>query len=119
MYEVNRSLAIICPKPPFFDWLASVCGEDIDHLTLDALRTDCTTLLIPEFDEPEAGVRFIDDCFETLFDIELASWITDQNLWPVNRNLKLFWEWFDVALHSTVLDSVEENIKNTSTSPTD
>jgi len=117
MYEVNRSLAIIRPKAPFFDWLSPACGEDIDHLTLDALRSDCTTFLIPAFDEPEAGVRFIDDCFETLFEMELASWVADQALWPANRSLQLFWEWFDVELHTMVIDLVEEEIQNTPVSP--
>ena len=49
-----------------------------------------------------------------LFEMELASWVADESLWPQKRNLKLFWEWFDVEIHLGVLDSVAEEIRNMS-----
>jgi hypothetical protein len=111
MYFVDRSVAVIKPKQPFADWLNAVPGSDTD-LTLDSLRSDCTVILLPEFDEPEEGVARIDDMYESLFRMELVSWYEDEELWPADRSLKTFWEWFDVEIHSTVLDSVEGDISN-------
>ncbi|VEB43206.1 Uncharacterised protein [Chromobacterium violaceum] len=44
--------------------------------------------------------------------MELASWDEDEALWPKDLSLKAFWEWFDVEIHSTVIDSVDEDITN-------
>ena len=107
MEYVDRSLAVIKPRQPFFDWLKETPDWDLD-LTLETLRVDCSALLIPEFDEPEEAVAYIDDMFEQIFDMELASWCMDESIWPKKRTLKMFWEWFDVELHSTVIDTADE-----------
>lgn len=112
MYFVDRSVAIIKPKQPFHDWLKSVPDQDMVDLSLDALRADCTAILLPEFDEPEEAVSHIDEIAEKLFRLELASWYEDDSLWPADLSLKAFWEWFDVEIHSTVLDSVDADLMN-------
>jgi len=112
MYFVDRSVAVIKPKQPFLDWLNAVPGNDMVDLTLDSLRSDCTVILLPEFNEPEEAVSHIDEQYEQLFKIEVASWYDDEDLWPQDMSLKTFWEWFDVEIHSTVLDSVEGDISN-------
>lgn len=111
MYFVDRSVAVIKPKEPFHQWLHAVPGNDVD-LTLDSMRTDCTVILLPEFVDPEEGVAYLDDIYEQLFKMELASWYEDPALWPADLSLKAFWEWFDVEIHSTVFDSVEGDITN-------
>ncbi|RXZ42140.1 hypothetical protein [Crenobacter cavernae] len=111
MYFVDRSVAVVKPKEPFMAWLNAVPGNDMD-LTLDSLRADCTVILLPEFAEPEEAVGYVDEIFEQLFKMELASWYEDEALWPQQRTLKTFWEWFDVEIHSTVIDSVDDDIVN-------
>lgn len=111
MYFVDRSVAVIKPKEPFREWLLSVPDNDVD-LTLDSLRTDCTVILLPEFVDPEEGVAHVDEIYQQLFKMELASWYDDTSVWPKDLSLKAFWEWFDVEIHSTVLDSVEGEITN-------
>lgn len=106
MEYVNRSLVVIKPRQPFFDWLKGTPDWDLD-LTLETLRVDCTALLIPEFDEPEGAVGYVDDMFEQIFEMELASWSEDTATWPQPRTLKMFWEWFDVELHSMVIDTAD------------
>ncbi len=113
MYFVDRAVAVIKPKQPFADWLNAVPDNDMD-LSLDSLRADSTVILIPEFEEPEEGVAYIDEIFETLFQMELSSWYDDENLWPQDRSLKTFWEWFDVEIHSMVIDSLDDALENTS-----
>ena len=112
MYFVDRSVAVIKPKQPFADWLNGVPDNDME-LSLDSLRADCTVILIPEFDEPEEGVSHIDDIAQRLFEMELATWYEDKSLWPTDRSLKTFWEWFDVEIHSMVIDTVDDELENT------
>jgi hypothetical protein len=107
MYQVDRSVAVIKPRQAFLEWLKNMPGYDLD-LTLDQLRMDCTVLLIPEFGEPEEAVNYIDDIYLEIFEAELGSWNEDEATWPAGRSLRLFWEWFDVELHSTVIDTLEE-----------
>ncbi|WP_293761931.1 hypothetical protein [uncultured Aquitalea sp.] len=113
MYFVDRAVAVVKPKQPFLDWLNAVPGnEDMVDLSLDSLRSDCTVILLPEFNQPEEAVAHIDEIYEQLFKMEVASWFDDEAVWPADMSLKTFWEWFDVEIHSTVIDSVEGDITN-------
>jgi len=109
VYVIDRNLAVIKPKQPFLDWLRGVPGNEVE-LTLDQLRIDCTALLVPEFEEPEDAVSFIDEIGVELFEAELGSWVDDTKLWPKDRSLQAFWTWFDVEIHSTVVDLVDEEV---------
>ena len=55
----------------------------------------------------------IDEMYEKIFEMELGSWCDDRSLWPQDRSLKTFWEWFDVEIHSLVIDTLDEDIQNT------
>ncbi|MDR3410605.1 MAG: hypothetical protein P4L87_06630 [Formivibrio sp.] len=112
MFIVDRSATILKPRQPFLDWLNNLPGNDI-ILSLDEVRSDCTVVMIPEVTEAEDGIAFIDDVADKLFEMELASWVSDEKLWPQKRNLKLFWEWFDVEVHLGVMDMVSDEIHNT------
>ena len=114
MFIVDRSAAIIRPKQAFLTWLNGLPGNDI-VLSLAEIRTDCTVLMVPEAAEPEDAIAYIDEIADKIFDMELASWISDESLWPEKRGLKLFWEWFDVEVHLGVMDAVSEEIHNTPT----
>lgn len=109
MYFVDRSVAVIKPKAKFLDWLASLPDESVD-LTLEQLRSDCTVLLIPEFVEPEEAVAYIDEIFVQIFKMELASWHEDETQWPKDLSLKAFWETFNVEIHSTLLDTLADDL---------
>lgn len=117
MHFVDRSVAVIKPKAPFLNWLNAVPDNDMIDLSLDALRADCTVLLLPEFDEPEDAISHIDELYEQIFRMELASWYEDEDLWPKDMSLKTFWEWFDVEVHSTLLDTVDTDMMNSPVLP--
>ena len=112
MYIVDRCIAVIKPKKPFLEWLKSMPDNDMFEVSLDVLRSDCTVLMLPEFDEPEQAIAYIDDISEQLFKVELATWYEDEKLWPADMSLKTFWEWFDVEVHSTVIDTVDDDLSN-------
>jgi len=91
MYTIDRLIAIIKPRQPFMDWLESMPGWDLD-LTLDDLRKDCLTLLIPEYDDNEKAMRYIERNCKSIFE------------------MRLFRKWFDVEIHSMIYDMAERGI---------
>ncbi|MBY0378811.1 MAG: hypothetical protein K2P99_00240 [Burkholderiales bacterium] len=87
-------------------------------LTIESIRIDCNSYLIPEVEEIEDGVNFIDERCADLFAMELASWTEDESVWPQEFSLKMFWEWFDVEVYPTAIDLTDETLDdNNATKP--
>jgi len=100
---INRTVAIIKPKIPFYRWLAI---SDLSlGITFEELREDCTAILIPEFVSKGEAIEYIEGMYEKIFESELESWMRDTKNWPKERNLEIFREWFDVEIHSVVMDA--------------
>ena len=107
---VNRTAVVIKPKQPFVDWANSVVDEDEQHSISD-FSTDCSVILLPVVDSDEDAEALIKDMFQDLFELELSSWMTDDDTWPENITYKMFLEWFDVEFHSMVFDSSQNDIE--------
>jgi len=105
MAEVNRCLIIVKPKQSFLNWLRSVEPDDKD-LQFEDINKDVTAYLVPEVETLDEQEEIIDWCAEFVFERELWSWYTDEDLWPVGRNAAMFREWFDIEFHSLVDDVV-------------
>ncbi len=43
--------------------------------------------------------------------MELGGWYQDEEVWPRKRSYALFRRWFDVEIHSIVVDSLDEEIE--------
>ncbi len=106
MYSINRSVAIIKPKQPFLDWLNSVLE---DKSTIEKLREDCLAILLPS--EEEDSQKLIKKHYKKIFEEELFSWCADDALWPQNKSYKRFLTWFEVEIHSIVMDAGDNRIK--------
>ena len=46
-----------------------------------------------------------------LFEFQLSAWTEDESLWPADRDLKRFREWFRVDIHSVVVDAGDDDIE--------
>jgi hypothetical protein len=112
MLQIDRAVAIIKPKQPFLDWIMQLPNPSMD-MTLDKLRTDCTAILIPEFDYLDDSYAFVQEMGHQIFELELDSWDRDRALWPTERDDKTFRAWFDVEIHSMVLDTLDGEINTT------
>jgi len=98
---INRSAICIEPTAIFLAWVKNFPVDELE-LTLDDLRRDEMTYLIPEQeDEPDAWLR---RNFKTIFEIELGEWCTDESLWPKDRSFKAFKKYFIVHFCSSVVD---------------
>ena len=111
MYQVNRSIVILKPKEPFLNWVLQSDGFKQLQITLEDLRSDCTVLLLPNFNDQENALQYVYSQFKNIFEMELEAWFVDETLWPSNRTLKMFKEWIDVEFHSTVIDLVEDEFE--------
>lgn len=101
---ITNSIAVIKPKQSVLDWIFENFSDLPTHLSLEVLRIDCNSYLIPEVNDIEDGINYIDENFETLFKLELSSWTIDEALWPKNRDLQLFYEWFDIEVYPSLID---------------
>ena len=46
MYEVNRSVFLLIPLEPFWNWLQSLPGNHLDGLTLEDIQADANSYLV-------------------------------------------------------------------------
>ena len=96
---INRIAVTLIPTEACLDWINSC---DDDKLTLDEVQKDATVFLAPEGrGEAESQVR---RHFKAMFEEELYSWYTDQNLWPKDLSFAAFKKFFTIQLSSMVFD---------------
>ena len=93
MYEVNRSVFLLIPLEPFWNWLQSLPGNHLDGLTLEDIQADANSYL----------VRPCEDTFAA----EPADWCEDEREWP-DLHADIFNEWFDIQLSTVITDLEHE-----------
>ncbi|MHB8304121.1 MAG: hypothetical protein ACYDC6_15095 [Acidobacteriaceae bacterium] len=98
----NRHVLLLKPRQPFLDWLKS--DPMPPSLTLDQLREDCTAYLIPEFDTNDAAEKWVMKRWRWFFEETLHAWIVEPDLWPDKLTPKTFTQFFDMEIHSMVMD---------------
>jgi hypothetical protein len=108
VFQLDRYVAIIRPQQPFLDWLNGLAEYEPLELELAQVQRDCTALLIPQFDDEDEAVAWVYKLWDELFEAELRDWTDDPALWPQGRSAGMFMEWFDVEVHTTVVDLAEE-----------
>jgi len=103
MKLVNRAIAVVRPRQPFIDWVngLNVCGVTI---TLEQAQRESKALLIPEQERRLGHRRFVERNYTFIFEDELTVWSRDRALWPPERTLELFDEWFVVDTYDMVFD---------------
>jgi hypothetical protein len=103
MRRVKRTAVIVNPKQPYIDWANSLedggvkLGEDYTPEHTIYLVEDMTGYLI---DKEE----IIKPHFAFIFEEELNGWHRLESNWPAKRDLATFLDWFEVEIHSMVLD---------------
>ena len=106
MKELDRVAAVLKPSELMLDWINKHTVES-DRLVLSEIQTDCTVILLPTFDDEDSAEAYLNEIYDDLFISELSSWHDDEALWPNNRSLDLFLQWFEVEFHSMVFDVAE------------
>ncbi|MEM1176987.1 MAG: hypothetical protein AAGM22_01485 [Acidobacteriota bacterium] len=108
---INRSAIVLRAKPPMIKWINKTGPDDSPPLSKRDVNRDRTVYLISEEagETEEAFREWVKANFETLFEAELMGWITDPEFWPRSRTFAVFTKWFDVEMHSVVLDTTDDD----------
>jgi hypothetical protein len=99
--DLNRSALLVTPRAPFLHW-AERHGNGVPY----PVGGERTVYLLPSYDLQDEVEEIVDHYHDLIFETELEDWVRDESAWPSDRNYALFREWFDVEIHSVVLDLV-------------
>jgi len=106
---INRAAVILRYKAPAVAWINDADPYDLDPgITLESANDDRTVYLIgdDDGDGPDALEAWVALNYAALFENELDGWYTDEKLWPAERDLSLFHDWFEVECHTVIVDTL-------------
>jgi hypothetical protein len=109
MYEVNRSVIIVIPQEPFWNWLNSLPNSDLSNISLEDLQQDANSYLIAACQNADEVWEEVDKHFGEIFAPELADWCEDESQWP-DIDPDIFYNWFAIELSSIVTDLCEDEL---------
>lgn len=96
---VNRNAILVKPKLPFRQWSSKIYP---DHQV--DFKEDHNVYLIREMASNDEVRTWLQKNFDMIFAYELNEWDADENNWPQQRDYSVFNEWFDIEVHSMILD---------------
>lgn len=100
MAVVNRCAISVAPKQPMLDWTRPFRIPEDQHGTDD----EHSLYLIPTYDDAAGAMEHLQQHHEAIFAAELELWCQDRALWPRDRSLERFLEWFTLRFHPLVED---------------
>ena len=103
MRLVNRAAISVRPKQPYIDW-ANALDHDGPRMTIDHLPERSIYLVEDIADYLVDVESVVKRYFREIFQHELRAWHRIENDWPKNRDFVTFMEWFEIEVHSMVLD---------------
>lgn len=112
MRVINRTAVTLTGAKPYVDWtLAHDADRDKGMLTVARAKPYGTAFLLPEFELEEDVQEWVEENYDWMFELLLSSWTDDESLWPADRDLALFRQWFSIEIHSLVVDVAEDEIE--------
>ena len=109
-FAINRTAVLLVPREPFLEWLNDTDPSE-EPLTMEDLFEDNNIFMIPRFDDESRSIKWIERYWDALFEYMLSEWVTEESLWPQERTLDLFREWFDVEIHTLVWDLSDDSLQ--------
>ncbi len=104
---INRAAVVVTGSDPLIDWVNGIDEEA--NITQEDVSDDATVYLVTDEDGEEID-EWIEENYLMVFEKELEAWYTDNNLWPSELTLDLFYEWFTISVHSVVEDTANIDI---------
>ncbi|OOP57279.1 MAG: hypothetical protein AYP45_03695 [Candidatus Brocadia carolinensis] len=105
--NVNRTALVLKPRQPFHDWLLRVEPEE-DFL---GELKEGDVYLLPGYEDVSQMQNWLKRNYDAIFTDQLNNWYTDETLWPQNRTMKMFKDWFEYSLFTMVLDTQRGGIE--------
>jgi hypothetical protein len=112
MRVINRTAVTITGAKPYVDWtLETDADANKGAITVARARTYGSAFLMPEFELEEDIQEWVEDNAIWIFEFQLGAWTDDETTWPPIRDLKSFREWFNIDIHSVVVDVADDDIE--------
>jgi hypothetical protein len=112
MRVINRTAVSVTGAQPYIDWTRQNDADATQGLlTVARARPYGTAFLLPEFELEEDVQDWIEENASWIFEFQLAAWTEDESVWPAERDLKTFRDWFRVDVHSLVVDAADDEIE--------
>ena len=112
MRVINRTAVTITGAKPYVDWtLTTDADANKGAITVARARTYGSAFLMPEFELEEDIQEWVEDNAVWIFEFQLGAWTDDESTWPPIRDLKSFREWFNIDIHSVVVDVADDDIE--------
>ena len=73
-------------------------------MTLEKGRRDPSVFLADDLENEPEPEGIVKKYYKMIFEYELHEWMTPEETWPRNRELRTFLEWFDVDICTMVID---------------
>ncbi|MCC7086493.1 MAG: hypothetical protein IT427_15955 [Pirellulales bacterium] len=77
MWSINRSILVVRPRQPYLDWVHSL-DEGGKKFTLQDLRHDGTSYLVPQLEDEDQQDEILADIYEEVFEHELWAMATER-----------------------------------------
>ena len=109
MEIINQLTAVIKPKKIFTEMLRSI---NTIPTSFRSFKNDCNIILIPDFDTQDDAIDYIRKNYQTILRNELKEWLGDNETdkFLVNVGYSLFRMWFDVEIHQTDSNAMENDL---------
>jgi hypothetical protein len=102
---IDRSVLVVFPKQPFLAWLHQADPTSTE-LTLENLRRDPAVYLLRAPDREEDLEKDLKRSCKAIFEEQLDGWYRVKKLWPRDRSIAVFREWFEYRLYTMPIDLV-------------
>ena len=93
------------------EWAKTLPDGEQSILSVEGLQDFCHTYLIPDFAYTTESENYVRRISKELFEVELWSWQQDESVWPTKRDWRTFKKWFEIEIHSMVIDVSDEPIE--------
>jgi hypothetical protein len=103
MSFLYRTAITITRRQPYIDWANGV-DDDAPELTEEIANGRRTVYLVAAADDGSDVAEVLDECWEQIFEEELAMWDEEEDGWPAPRTRELFDAWFGAELTESVID---------------
>jgi hypothetical protein len=112
MRVINRTAVTITGAKPYTDWTRRTDADaNKGAITVVRARTYGSAFLLPEFELEEDVQEWVEDNAAWIFEFQLGAWTDDETTWPQVRDLASFREWFNIEIHSVVVDVADDDIE--------
>ena len=115
--QVNRSALLVRPRQPFVDWanrfLRAEGKPELELRGTSVSNPYGMVVLAPECDATDrAAAEHLRLIFPKIFEelLLLDEFTADRSLWPDTRDFRVFSDWFDVEIHTLVMDGTDYSL---------